>query len=110
MLGLAADPARAAQDHREPPAVASPASTECRASWAAPPGTVCRRPARHVAARRPLEAIACASEPNPVLVGTDRLGRLRPLCATGQEHPLPRDTASDLAATTSPQEARPSDQ
>jgi hypothetical protein len=28
---------------------------------------------------------------SPVLVGTVRLGRLRPLSATGQEHPLPRD-------------------
>jgi hypothetical protein len=31
---------------------------------------------------------------SPVLVETNRLGRLRPLCATGQEHPLPRDCAS----------------
>jgi len=44
---------------------------------------------------------------SPVLVGTDRLGRLRPLCATGQEHPLPRDCCArpvrdDVTAGGSP--------
>ena len=44
---------------------------------------------------------------SPVLVGTDRLGRLRPLCATGQEHRLPRDCGSrpardDVTAGGSP--------
>lgn len=44
---------------------------------------------------------------SPVLVGTDRLGRLRPLCATGQKHRLRRDCGSrpardDVTAGGSP--------
>jgi hypothetical protein len=78
---------------RGSPPVASPASTECRVSWTASPGRVS-------AAGMPRVCPPSAGghrmsrRAHPVLVGTDRLGRLRPLCATGQEHPLPRDCGS----------------
>ena len=94
------------QGSRGTPPVASPASTECRVSWAASPGRVSATGTPRVC---PPSAGGhrMSRRASPVLVGTDRLGRLRPLCATGQEHPLPRDCGSrpardDVTAGGSP--------